>query len=268
MLRRIRQCELLHISCRWPALNWFPNLRLLNAGEGLCGPMRTLRPAKEDHTRGGTRVQSVDGPRLRVVPRDHSGEHLRLLQDEELGRSRGGRDRGRRAQGIRPTVMTDQNTAAHYFGWPASWPQLVRLDPSFGSRQHSSRPGKSRARRAGPSLGTIHDATLLATSRRTAAGGQAPAAVLGLQSGSDLPDQRGAVPADSDASGRKPPQFERRFRAVLVADVVGYTRLMEAAELETHARYRTLRVGVGDPTIASHLGEIVNNTGDGFIAVF
>ena len=64
------------------------------------------------------------------------------------------------------------------------------------------------------------------------------------------------------------PQFERRFRAVLVADVVGYTRLMEAAELETHTRYRTLRVGVGDPTIASHRGEIVKNTGDGFVAVF
>jgi class 3 adenylate cyclase/tetratricopeptide (TPR) repeat protein len=76
------------------------------------------------------------------------------------------------------------------------------------------------------------------------------------------------VPADSDASGHTLPKFERRFRAVLVADVVGYTRLMEAAELETHARYRTLRVGVGDPTIASHRGEIVKNTGDGFIAVF
>src|SRR6476469_389279 len=37
-------------------------------------------------------------------------------------------------------------------------------------------------------------------------------------------------------------QFERRIRAVLVADVVGYTRLMEADELETHTRYRALRV--------------------------
>jgi adenylate cyclase len=55
---------------------------------------------------------------------------------------------------------------------------------------------------------------------------------------------------------------------VLVADVVGYTRLMEAAELETHARYRGLRVGVADPTIISHRGEIVKNTGDGFVAVF
>ncbi|KTS82305.1 hypothetical protein RSA31_22330, partial [Pantoea dispersa] len=54
----------------------------------------------------------------------------------------------------------------------------------------------------------------------------------------------------------------------LAADVVGYTRLMEAAELETHQRYRTLRVEVTDPTIVSHRGEIVKNTGDGFLAVF
>jgi adenylate cyclase len=53
-----------------------------------------------------------------------------------------------------------------------------------------------------------------------------------------------------------------------VADVVGYTRLMEAAELETHTRYRSLRVGISDPTIIFHRGEIVKNTGDGFVAVF
>jgi class 3 adenylate cyclase/TolB-like protein/tetratricopeptide (TPR) repeat protein len=76
------------------------------------------------------------------------------------------------------------------------------------------------------------------------------------------------VTAESDVPKGTLPEFERRFRAVLVADVVGYTRLMEAAELETHARYRTLRVGVGDPTIATHRGQIVKNTGDGFIAVF
>lgn len=42
-------------------------------------------------------------------------------------------------------------------------------------------------------------------------------------------------------------EFERPFRAVLVADVVSYTRLMEAAEVETHSRYRALRVSVIDP---------------------
>ncbi|WP_053082566.1 adenylate/guanylate cyclase domain-containing protein, partial [Methylobacterium platani] len=64
------------------------------------------------------------------------------------------------------------------------------------------------------------------------------------------------------------PDLERRPRAVLCADVVGYTRLMEAAESETHAHLRTLRVTVIDPAIVSHRGEVVKNTGDGFIAVF
>jgi adenylate cyclase len=77
-----------------------------------------------------------------------------------------------------------------------------------------------------------------------------------------------AVNSDPDLSIEALPEFERRFRAVLVADVVGYTRLMEAAELETHTRYRSLRVGVSDPTIIFHRGEIVKNTGDGFVAVF
>jgi adenylate cyclase len=64
------------------------------------------------------------------------------------------------------------------------------------------------------------------------------------------------------------PDFERRSRAVFVADVVGYTRLMEAAELETHKRCRAIRVGLIDPTIIGHRGELVKNTGDGFVAVF
>lgn len=62
--------------------------------------------------------------------------------------------------------------------------------------------------------------------------------------------------------------FERRPRAVLAADIVGYTRLMELAELETHRRCRLLRVGVIDPVIIAHRGEIVKNTGDGYVAVF
>jgi adenylate cyclase len=63
-------------------------------------------------------------------------------------------------------------------------------------------------------------------------------------------------------------EFERRSRAVLAADMVGYTRLMEAAEVDTHRQFRRLRVGVIDPTIVAHRGEIVKNTGDGYVAVF
>nr|WP_256466515.1 MULTISPECIES: adenylate/guanylate cyclase domain-containing protein [unclassified Bradyrhizobium] len=73
---------------------------------------------------------------------------------------------------------------------------------------------------------------------------------------------------DSDPSISAVPEFERPFRAVLVADVVSYTRLMEAAEVETHSRYRALRVGVIDPALVGRRGEIVKNTGDGFVAVF
>jgi adenylate cyclase len=95
-----------------------------------------------------------------------------------------------------------------------------------------------------------------------------PNSMLGFQPSILFSGQMSAVTSDSDALKGEAPKFERRFRAVLVADVVGYTRLMEAAELETHTRYRALRVGVADPTIIFHRGEIVKNTGDGFVAVF
>lgn len=73
-----------------------------------------------------------------------------------------------------------------------------------------------------------------------------------------------------DVSPRPEPilEFERRSRAVLVADVVGYTRLMEVAEVATHARYRRICVDCINPLIVSHRGETVKNTGDGFVAVF
>jgi adenylate cyclase len=92
--------------------------------------------------------------------------------------------------------------------------------------------------------------------------------VVGLVGLTSVQERVLAVNSDADHKSYAIPQFERQFRAVLSADVVGYTRLMEAAELETHTRYRALRVDLGDPTIISHRGEIVKNTGDGFIAVF
>jgi TolB-like protein/class 3 adenylate cyclase len=63
-------------------------------------------------------------------------------------------------------------------------------------------------------------------------------------------------------------QLARRMQAVLAADVVDYSRLMETAELETHVRLRALRVGTIDPCIVSHRGQIIKNTGDGFLASF
>ena len=60
----------------------------------------------------------------------------------------------------------------------------------------------------------------------------------------------------------------RKLAAILVADVVGYSRLAGADEDRILARLRTLRSDLIDPTIAVHHGRIVKRTGDGSIAEF
>jgi TolB-like protein/class 3 adenylate cyclase len=60
----------------------------------------------------------------------------------------------------------------------------------------------------------------------------------------------------------------RKIAAILVADVVGYSRLAGADEDQTLARLRTLRSELIDPATAIHHGRIVKRTGDGLIAEF
>jgi adenylate cyclase len=62
--------------------------------------------------------------------------------------------------------------------------------------------------------------------------------------------------------------MERRVTAILAADVVGYSRLMELDELRTFGRLKELRTDLVNPAIASFGGRIVKLTGDGFIAEF
>ena len=57
----------------------------------------------------------------------------------------------------------------------------------------------------------------------------------------------------------------RKLAAILVSDVVGYSRLAAADEDRIFARLRTLRSDLIDPTIAVHHGRIVKRTGDGSI---
>ena len=64
------------------------------------------------------------------------------------------------------------------------------------------------------------------------------------------------------------PEVCRRLAAILAADVVGYTRLMEAHEEDTHVRLMRLRSEVLDPGVTAQHGRIVKNTGDGFLATF
>jgi adenylate cyclase len=60
----------------------------------------------------------------------------------------------------------------------------------------------------------------------------------------------------------------RRLTAILAADVSGYSRLMGAAEEETHERLKAHLGELVDPKIKEHRGRTVKNTGDGFLAEF
>src|SRR4029079_17464419 len=61
---------------------------------------------------------------------------------------------------------------------------------------------------------------------------------------------------------------ERRLSAILAADVVGYSRLMEADEAGTFDRLRALRKELFEPEIAKRHGRIFKLMGDGLLAEF
>jgi TolB-like protein/class 3 adenylate cyclase/cytochrome c-type biogenesis protein CcmH/NrfG len=60
----------------------------------------------------------------------------------------------------------------------------------------------------------------------------------------------------------------RKIAAILVADVVGYSRLAGAEEDRTLSRLRELRSDLFDPAMAAHHGRVVKRTGDGFLVEF
>src|SRR5271163_2201789 len=60
----------------------------------------------------------------------------------------------------------------------------------------------------------------------------------------------------------------RKIAAILVSDVVGYSRLSGVDEDRTLSRLRGLRSDLVDPAIAAHHGRIVKRTGDGSLIEF
>jgi adenylate cyclase len=60
----------------------------------------------------------------------------------------------------------------------------------------------------------------------------------------------------------------RKIAAILVADVVGYSRLAGADEDRTLSRLRGLRSDLIDPAVAAHHGRTVKRTGDGMFIEF
>ena len=62
--------------------------------------------------------------------------------------------------------------------------------------------------------------------------------------------------------------MKQRLAAILAADMVGYSRLMELDEAGTLARLKTHRLELIDPAIMKNKGRIVKTTGDGMLVEF
>jgi TolB-like protein/class 3 adenylate cyclase/cytochrome c-type biogenesis protein CcmH/NrfG len=64
------------------------------------------------------------------------------------------------------------------------------------------------------------------------------------------------------------PRVERRLAAILAADVVGYSRLMERDEQGTLERLKAHRKELVEPLLAEHRGRVVKLMGDGVLCEF
>lgn len=64
------------------------------------------------------------------------------------------------------------------------------------------------------------------------------------------------------------PPVQRRLAAIVVADVVGYSRLMEADEAGTLAALKQRRAAILEPVIKAHGGRVVKLMGDGVLVEF
>jgi adenylate cyclase len=62
--------------------------------------------------------------------------------------------------------------------------------------------------------------------------------------------------------------MERRLAAILLTDMVGYSRLMGLDEDGTIARQKAYREKIIDPIISAQGGRIVKTTGDGVLVEF
>ncbi|HVQ71892.1 MAG TPA: adenylate/guanylate cyclase domain-containing protein, partial [Bradyrhizobium sp.] len=61
---------------------------------------------------------------------------------------------------------------------------------------------------------------------------------------------------------------DRLLAAILAADVVGYSALMQRAEEATYAEFERLKRELIEPSLSRHEGRLIKTTGDGALAEF
>ena len=64
------------------------------------------------------------------------------------------------------------------------------------------------------------------------------------------------------------PSISRRLAAVAFADIAGWTRLVEANELDALQAWNSLRAEAVDPGIRAHGGRLVDLAGDAVFVEF
>ena len=62
--------------------------------------------------------------------------------------------------------------------------------------------------------------------------------------------------------------MERRLAAILAADVVGYSRLMNRDEAGTLTALKTCEAQIIEPVVKAHHGRIFKRMGDGYLVEF
>src|SRR6201988_2798992 len=63
-------------------------------------------------------------------------------------------------------------------------------------------------------------------------------------------------------------RVQRRLAAILAADVVGYSRLMERDEAGTLATLKSRRTEILQPMVSKHRGRVIKLMGDGVLVEF
>jgi adenylate cyclase len=63
-------------------------------------------------------------------------------------------------------------------------------------------------------------------------------------------------------------RVQRRLAAILAADVVGYSALMQSAEEATYAEFERLKRELIEPSLSRHDGRLIKITGDGALIEF
>jgi adenylate cyclase len=63
-------------------------------------------------------------------------------------------------------------------------------------------------------------------------------------------------------------RVQRRLAAILAADVVGYSALLQRAEEATYAEFERLKQELIAPSLSRHQGRLIKTTGDGALVEF